>query len=81
MSIDGGNIALSASDDGLNAAGGNDQSGFGGGMRGGDKDKQQMMQDGDTFKKGGFGSRDGSAWNGMEWNGTATKLAFCYTTP
>ncbi|MDD6504951.1 MAG: carbohydrate-binding domain-containing protein, partial [Lachnospiraceae bacterium] len=66
ITIDGGNIALSASDDGLNAAGGNDQSGFGGGMCGGDKDKQQMMQDGDTFKKGGFGSRDGSAWNGME---------------
>lgn len=47
-------------------AGGEAMGGFGGGMRGGDKDKQQMMQDGDTFKKGGFGSRDDSAWNGME---------------
>lgn len=33
IDISGGKIALVASDDGLNAAGGNDQSGFGGGMR------------------------------------------------
>ena len=36
MAISGGNITILASDDGLNAAGGNDSSGFGGPKGGGD---------------------------------------------
>lgn len=32
IDIQGGDIDITSSDDGLNAAGGNDQSGFGGGM-------------------------------------------------
>lgn len=52
ITLSGGQIAVNADDDGLNAAGGSDQSGFGG-MRGGD------MFGG----RGGQGATDGAALN------------------
>ena len=52
ITLSGGQIAVNADDDGLNAAGGSDQSGFGG-MRGGD------MFGG----RGGQGATDGAAIN------------------
>lgn len=50
INLSGGQISVNADDDGLNAAGGSDQSGFGG-MRGGDR------------FGGGFGATDGAAIN------------------
>lgn len=45
IAVEGGNISLTASDDGLNAAGGNDESGMGG--------RDEMFQNGENMKGNG----------------------------
>lgn len=45
IAVEGGNISLTASDDGLNAAGGNDESGMGG--------RDEMFQNGENMKENG----------------------------
>ena len=52
INVTGGTVSVTADDDGLNAAGGSDDSGFGG-MRGGDK----------FGGKGGFGATEGAEIN------------------
>lgn len=59
LQLSGGNIKLVASDDGLNAAGGSDESGFGG------------MFGGDQFGGGGPGGRPGGRAGGMGMGGGA----------
>ena len=51
INVTGGDISIHADDDGLNAAGGSDESGFGG------------MRGGDMFGKGGFGATEGAEIN------------------
>ena len=60
LNIQGGDIRLTADDDGLNAAGGKDESGFGGPRGNAQPDRGGM----DTFGPGGKGGAGGSASNG-----------------
>lgn len=66
VTVNGGNINIVASDDGMNAAGGNDQSGFGGGMI-----KDNFTADANSFIKitGGKIVVDASG-DGIDSNGT-----------
>lgn len=68
IAISGGNIALVASDDGLNAAGGNDQSGFGGPRQ---NDGFSSGSDCDISISGGVLQIDASG-DGIDSNGSLT---------
>lgn len=74
IEVSGGNITLVASDDGLNAAGGTDQSGFGG-MRGNDRFGGGMgaggSSDGSIVISGGTVNVTSSG-DGIDANGTLT---------
>lgn len=65
IEISGGDISLVASDDGLNAAGGNDESGFGGGMR-----PDEFSADSDSYIKISGGTlKIDSEGDGVDSNG------------
>ena len=74
VKVSGGDITMYASDDGINAAGGTDQSGFGG-MRG--NDKSGVRRGGDSSSNGSIVISGGKLYinasgDGIDANGTLT---------